>query len=314
MSKREVWVDEHADGTPYCARVDPCFAGPGCARYVPESEVEELRRELASSRRENMNLLKIQEELNPGPRYLFDDLFEEINRQRTEFRETKTRLIAELEEEKRQHAIDWDQCEDARRDALWAMSEVERLLQALKENDALFERLDKALASAKRVAQDTEAVGGFVSGLNITKTADDIVEEAEAHLNEVRHRAQDWEAKYLRVANAIASSSLGPSDLVAKVREMRAEAQMAQEIIIALQQDVNDGQERANERGARILELETQFKKARLEALEEAAAVAGKYESHWFDCDVPEWLSSRLGCITSEIRALATQDTKEPSE
>jgi hypothetical protein len=49
------------------------------------------------------------------------------------------------------------------------------------------------------------------------------VAELETQLDEARHRWRDWQAKYTRVADAIAPSSLGPSDLVSKVHALRDE-------------------------------------------------------------------------------------------
>jgi hypothetical protein len=56
------------------------------------------------------------------------------------------------------------------------------LQKGLKDNDRLFEKLDEAMASPERIAQDTAAVGGFVSGLDMTYTAEEIVNRAVIHL------------------------------------------------------------------------------------------------------------------------------------
>lgn len=54
----------------------------------------------------------------------------------------------------------------------------ELMKEALKENARLFERLDKAMASPERIADDTRLVGGFVSGLDLTYTAEEIIDKA----------------------------------------------------------------------------------------------------------------------------------------
>ena len=39
----------------------------------------------------------------------------------------------------------------------------------------LVEKLDEAMASPQRIAADTVEVGGFISGLDLTETAEDII-------------------------------------------------------------------------------------------------------------------------------------------
>ena len=56
------------------------------------------------------------------------------------------------------------------------------LRDALKEHNRLFEKLDEAMASPDRISRDTAMVGGFVSYLDITETAEEIVNRAIAIL------------------------------------------------------------------------------------------------------------------------------------
>jgi hypothetical protein len=54
--------------------------------------------------------------------------------------------------------------------------------KTLKHQNALFEKLDKAMATPERIAQDTALVGGFVSSLDLTETAEEVVARACARL------------------------------------------------------------------------------------------------------------------------------------
>jgi hypothetical protein len=47
--------------------------------------------------------------------------------------------------------------------------------QVLVDLMILIEKLDEAMASPERIAADTKAVGGFVSTLDITETAEEII-------------------------------------------------------------------------------------------------------------------------------------------
>lgn len=58
------------------------------------------------------------------------------------------------------------------------MTREELLEEALKEMDRLIERLDQAMATKERIAQDTLHAGGFVSSLNLAETAEQIVDRA----------------------------------------------------------------------------------------------------------------------------------------
>ena len=69
---------------------------------------------------------------------------------------------------------------------------VEQLTAALESHREIgqemyrqFERLDEALATPERIAADTAAVGGFVSGLNLTYTEGDVVDRAIARIRGV---------------------------------------------------------------------------------------------------------------------------------
>jgi hypothetical protein len=52
------------------------------------------------------------------------------------------------------------------------------LLSALHQFDVLLEQLDEAMASPEEIERDTKAVGGFVSGLNLTYGAETILKKA----------------------------------------------------------------------------------------------------------------------------------------
>ena len=60
------------------------------------------------------------------------------------------------------------------------LAQDELMREALKEDARLFERLDEAMASPERIAEDTRLVGGFVSGLDLIETAEQIVDRAIA--------------------------------------------------------------------------------------------------------------------------------------
>ena len=47
--------------------------------------------------------------------------------------------------------------------------------QELRKLMRLVEKLDEAMASPQRIAADTVEVGGFISGLDLTETAEDII-------------------------------------------------------------------------------------------------------------------------------------------
>lgn len=53
-----------------------------------------------------------------------------------------------------------------------------KLLEALHEYDILLEQLDEALASPEEIERDTKAVGGYVSGLNLTYGANTVLKKA----------------------------------------------------------------------------------------------------------------------------------------
>lgn len=57
-------------------------------------------------------------------------------------------------------------------------SREQQLIEALRHADHLLERLDEAMAAPERIAADKRLVGSFVSSLNLTETADEIVERA----------------------------------------------------------------------------------------------------------------------------------------
>ena len=59
------------------------------------------------------------------------------------------------------------------------------LRDALILNNRLFKKLDEAMANPERIKQDTEAVGGFVSTLDLTETAEEIVARAIAKLKRI---------------------------------------------------------------------------------------------------------------------------------
>jgi len=63
-------------------------------------------------------------------------------------------------------------------------SENKSMKEALIHMTAQFERLDEAMASPERIAEDIRQVGGFVSGLNLLYTEDEIVDRAIAIIKE----------------------------------------------------------------------------------------------------------------------------------
>ncbi|KKM21618.1 hypothetical protein LCGC14_1633530 [marine sediment metagenome] len=58
------------------------------------------------------------------------------------------------------------------------------LKQVVEEQNRLFEKLDEAMATPSQIAFDKENVGGFVSSLDLTETAEEIVNRAVAALDQ----------------------------------------------------------------------------------------------------------------------------------
>lgn len=55
---------------------------------------------------------------------------------------------------------------------------IEWLQNCLRDSDKLIIKLDKAMATPERIEQDTAMVGGFASSLDLTETAEQIVDRA----------------------------------------------------------------------------------------------------------------------------------------
>jgi hypothetical protein len=55
---------------------------------------------------------------------------------------------------------------------------AERFLLVLRKNMALFEKLDEAMASPERIREDTYYCAGFVSGIDIIYTAEEVIDRA----------------------------------------------------------------------------------------------------------------------------------------
>ena len=53
-----------------------------------------------------------------------------------------------------------------------------RYRKALMENARLFEKLDEAMASPETIKKDTLYMGGFVSGIDLCYTAEEVIDRA----------------------------------------------------------------------------------------------------------------------------------------
>lgn len=63
---------------------------------------------------------------------------------------------------------------------------LEHMREELRRLTRAIERLDEALASPELIAQHTADVGGFMSGVDIVYTAEDVVERAITTLNALK--------------------------------------------------------------------------------------------------------------------------------
>lgn len=55
---------------------------------------------------------------------------------------------------------------------------TEQMRKGWIKRDFLIEQLDEAMASAEQIAEDTALVGGFVSGLDLVETDEQIINRA----------------------------------------------------------------------------------------------------------------------------------------
>ena len=60
--------------------------------------------------------------------------------------------------------------------------QVHNLSEALREQNVLFTRLDEAMADPEKIARDNAIAGGFVSTLDLTEVAEEIVDRAIVRL------------------------------------------------------------------------------------------------------------------------------------
>lgn len=95
-----------------------------------------------------------------------------------------TALVAHLRDGRSDALV--ERAETAEKQLADAKANTERLRTALREQGRLFERIDEALATPERIERDRQTVGGFVSGLNLTETAEQIVRRALAQLADAR--------------------------------------------------------------------------------------------------------------------------------
>lgn len=58
--------------------------------------------------------------------------------------------------------------------------------------DYLLEKLDEAMASKDQIKSDTECVGGFVSGLNLTATDEGIINRAIKIIEKSKRSKERW--------------------------------------------------------------------------------------------------------------------------
>lgn len=70
------------------------------------------------------------------------------------------------------------------------VEEIQRLNSIIQQNNLLFERLDEACTPSDVIAQHTKDVGGFVSGLNIAYTEEEIVDKACKLLNHLKDEVE----------------------------------------------------------------------------------------------------------------------------
>lgn len=67
-----------------------------------------------------------------------------------------------------------------------ARAEVSHLREALRFYEQKIEELDEAMAPAERIEFDIRWKGGFVSGLNVFETGEQIIDRAIAGIKEAR--------------------------------------------------------------------------------------------------------------------------------
>jgi len=69
----------------------------------------------------------------------------------------------------------------------------ELLTNELRTLNRLIRKLDEAMASPERIEEDIRLVGGFVSGLDLVETAEEIIERAIKQLNISKQKEQKVE-------------------------------------------------------------------------------------------------------------------------
>lgn len=100
------------------------------------------------------------------------------------------------------------------------------LVCALIERDGLIEQLDEAMASPALIAMDTQHVGGFVSSLNLTETAEQIVGRAIAELERLRKEVNDWKQRAGKLVRFVADDLRNAASALVEVQKPLNEAML----------------------------------------------------------------------------------------
>jgi len=114
-------------------------------------------------------------------------------------------------------------------------AEIDRLRKGWIARDFLLTRLDEAMASPERITEDTAIVGGFVSGLDLTETDEQIIGRAIKLLGE---RAE-VEAEVERCEETITAITEGQHLLLDRARKAESALSIEQEVSAAMGKQSN---------------------------------------------------------------------------
>lgn len=194
-----------------------------------------------------------------------------------------------------EHGCDWP---DAVADAVLGLrAETARVDVALKADAALFERLSLALATPERVAADTAAVGGYVSGLDLVETAEQVVGRAEVAIAALRARCAALEADVARL-RADCEWLCATSDSATDALEADGAADA---------EECSDVRERVAEILASLAGTTPPPPDARDGELARLREALTKYGDHYTDCAVRNHGPSNRACDCGLDAALAVE-------
>jgi hypothetical protein len=71
-----------------------------------------------------------------------------------------------------------EEIEELKKKIEWYKWHHDKFRNGLIEDAKLFEKLDEAMATPERIEEDTRYVGGFVSGIDMVYTAEDVIDRA----------------------------------------------------------------------------------------------------------------------------------------